>query len=263
MHPIGLESQVIRELAQDDVVRAAAAAGFDHAGIWIDPQSWTDATTRDVRRAFAETGITPLEGEVIRLNGPLDDEQRRSIDIACEIGVRHMIVIALTDDRQAIVDGIAQLAERAAPGGVGIALEFGRFTSIATVADALATVRQAGPGVTILPDPIHLERAGQVAADLRRVPPELIAFAQICDAGPPPADMSRESLLDEARFHRRNLGEGTLNLAAYVAALPPGTPLSCEVRSLDLNRAIPDPFARAAALAVRMRQCLERWKEEA
>lgn len=260
MNRLAIEAQVLRELPPHGVVHAAAAAGFDMAGIWIDPAEWSPAQTVRVRRAFAETGIAPLDAEVIRITaGTLDQSHLRLIDIAGEIGVSQIIAVSLMPDRGATVGALAGLADHAANAGVGIVLEFAPFSAVASAGLALELVEAAGPSIGILPDPIHLIRSGGKPSDLAGLPPGRIPFAQICDAGEPPDPATPDALLQEARHHRYPLGEGLLPLAEYVAVLPAGTIFSDETRSLGIERLYPDPYQRARALAERLRRLMRRW----
>ena len=261
MNPLALEAQVVRELSPVDTVRAAAAAGFDHVGIWIDPIVWTPALSAAVRTAFADAGIAPLDAEVIRLSDSVAPDQLRLIDIAAEIGIPHIIVAGFGQDRAGMKASLETLCVHAGNVGTGLVLEFGRFSSVPTMAEAIAMVVDMPVSVGILPDPIHLERSDGAAADLATIPPGLVPFAQICDAGRAPEDKSAAALLDEARFHRLDLGEGTLPLADYVGALPASIPLSNEVRSRAIEQTFPDPFDRARMLAGTMRRALARWND--
>jgi sugar phosphate isomerase/epimerase len=76
------------------------------------------------------------------------------------------------------------------------------------------------------------------AADLARIAPERLPYAQLCDAReiPPfPDDLRREARSD--RFHP---GDGELDIGALLAALPDGAPLSIEapVASLAARPAV-------------------------
>ena len=62
---ISLAAGVVPEFAPDQVVYAAAKAGFNAVGIWCDLQTWTNERTDKVRKALAETGITALDIEVV------------------------------------------------------------------------------------------------------------------------------------------------------------------------------------------------------
>lgn len=256
MNPIALASQAVRELSPADAVHAAAQAGFDMVGLWVEPGMWTSATTRAVRAALGESGLGAIDAEVIRIDRRVEPDHLRLIDIAAEIGAAHVIAVGQGREPRAIADALAALAEHGRPGNVRLVLEFGPFSAVPRLADALAILAEA-PGVGLLPDPIHLDRSGGVPADLLGVPAGLIGYAQICDAGPRPSPANRAAFLDEARFHRRNLGEGVLPLRDYVAALPAGIALSNETRSLAIEVAWPDPYARAEMLARTMRAQLE------
>ena len=43
---------------------AAASDGFGGCGVWFDGEIWTDQTTREVKLAFVDTGLVPLDIEV-------------------------------------------------------------------------------------------------------------------------------------------------------------------------------------------------------
>jgi len=47
-HPIAMASGIMPEATPVQLVEAAAQAGFDFGGMWIEPGQWTDATTRAV-----------------------------------------------------------------------------------------------------------------------------------------------------------------------------------------------------------------------
>jgi sugar phosphate isomerase/epimerase len=256
MNRIGLEAQVVRELEPDDVVRAAAAAGFDMAGVFIDLDRWTPAMTGKVRNAFSQTGVAPLEAEVVRLGDAIGDREKALIGIAAEIGLPYLIVVSMERNGDRAADLLAELADMAAASGVQPILEFGAFTAIGTVDAALFAISRAGGRVGVLPDPIHLARSGGAPADLRRIPAGYIPFAQICDAGEAPANPTPQALLEEARRYRLDIGEGILPLDDFYRALPPGIPLSNEVRSVAWERRYPDPFQRARILAATMRRWL-------
>ena len=264
MNPIAIGAQVLRNLRPENAIFAAAAAGFVMAGVWIDPVTWTSADTRAVRSAFRASGVLPLDAEVIRIGSDQrHEDQLRLIEIAGEVGIANIITISLTRDVTTTISTLSMLARRAEQAGTRIVLEFAPFSAVPTLETALAVVTKAGPGIGILPDPLHLQRSGGHPAALGRIPNERLSFAQICDAGEALLGATPEQLLAEARHDRRNLGDGILPLAEYVRALPFGLPLSLEVRSLAIEAAFPDPFARASMLAQRIRHCLEHWAHEA
>jgi sugar phosphate isomerase/epimerase len=90
--------------------------------------------------------------------------------------------------------------------------------------------RSKRANAAVLIDALHFSRSGGTPGDVAQVDPALFRYVQVCDAVP---DMPRDvdGLIREARTGRLLPGEGTLPLAALVAALPAGTPVSVEAPS--------------------------------
>jgi len=63
-------------------------------------------------------------------------------------------------------------------------------------------------------------------------------------------------VIEDAIDLRKQCGEGALPLAAMYAALPPGIPLSIELRSKALRDGFPDAGERAKAVAEATRRWL-------
>ncbi|MDE2404875.1 MAG: TIM barrel protein [Sphingomonadales bacterium] len=260
MNPISLASGVLPEFGAVEVVRAAAAAGFDAAGLWVEPADWNAATTRAVRGALAETGLPVLDVEVAWLKPGADiDDHRRLIDIGAEVGARNLLCVSSDPDMGETAAWLAALCRHAEGSGIRIALEFGVFTEVRNLASALAVLDAvAHPLRALLLDPIHIDRSGTPMAALAEIDPTLLAYAQVCDARaerPDPADF--DAVIVDAIDLREQCGEGALDLAAFHRALPAGLPLSVELRSLALRERHAEPAARAAAVATATRRWLE------
>ena len=259
MRPISLAAGVMPEFAPDVTATAAAAAGFDMSGVWVDLEQWSPALMTAVRRTLA--GLPVLDVEYIRIGpGPLGDDPRKVIEIGGELGAGNVLVISVDPDHGATAAKLAEIAEIADAHGMRAAFEFGIFTTVRTLDAALAIVEAAThPAVSLLLDPIHLDRAGVAPADLTIIPPERLSYAQFCDARadrPDPADTAM--VLRDALDLRELPGAGALPLTDFLAALPPGLPLSVELRSAALRAAFPDPVERAAAVAGATRSWLAR-----
>ncbi len=266
MNRISLASGVVPEFGPVDTIKAAAVGGFDAVGLWIEPPSWTAETTRDCAARLVDAGLELLDVEVVWLKpGAADADHLRCIDIGVELGARNVLVVSSDPDMGATATKFAQLCEHARPAGMRVALEFGLFTEVRTIADALAVLdRVDDPTAALLIDPLHLARSGGVPADVARVDPRRLPYAQLCDApavGASPADP--DAILVEAIDGRMQTGEGSLPLAALVDALPRDLPLSIELRSKALRDAYPDAGERAAATARATRAFLTGWSPEA
>ena len=98
----------------------------------------------------------------------------------------------------------------------------------------------------MLVDALHLDRSGAAPADIARIPPSRITFAQLCDARKWTGPRTDELLLQEARTARLPAGTGDLPLFAFLDALPPGLEIEYEVARADLALASAPVKARAA-----------------
>lgn len=260
MNPLSLASGVLPEFGPVATVEAAGAAGFDAVGLWVEPAEWTATTTRDVRAALAATGLPVLDVEVIWLKpGSSMDDHRKTIDIGAELGTANVLCVSSDPDHAATAARLAELCRHAEVSEMRVALEFGIFTEVKTLAAALSILDAvAHPQRAVLVDPIHVDRSGTAIAEVARIDPALLSYAQFCDARaerPDPTDF--DAVIVDAIDLREQCGEGALDLAALHAALPCGIPLSVELRSRALRKAFGDPAERAKAVAKATRTWLE------
>lgn len=250
---VSLAAGVTPELEADPAafVAAAANAGWRACGIWFDPASWTAQTSRAVRTTVTGAGMAALDIEVVRL-GDERDCGPELVAAGAEVGAANILCISRLTDEVATTARFAELCERAAPAGIKVNLEFMRFTSVATLADAVRIVTAAAqPNGGVLVDTLHLFRSGGSLADLAATVtshPGLFSYAQWCDAPAEPAGWSTAELVADALHERLLPGTGALPAADFVTTLPPGTPLSVEIRSRWLRSTYPDPTDRARAV---------------
>lgn len=261
MNRISLASGVLPEFGAVDVVKAAVSGGFDAVGLWVEPENWTAATTREVRAVLDGSGLELLDVEVIWIKPDSDlDAHRRSIDIGAELGAKNVLCVSSDPDMGATADKLRALCVHAEGSGMRVALEFGIFTEVKTLRAALAVLdRVAHPLRAVLVDPIHVDRSGTTAAEIAALPPSLLPYAQFCDAPakrPDPANF--DEIIIDAIDLRAQCGEGGLDLATLYKALPADIPLSIELRSRALREGFADAGERARAVA----QATRRWLEE-
>ncbi len=245
---LSLAAGVLPEAVPEATIDAAARAGFDAVGVWIEPALWTDARARDIARRVEDAGIAILDAEVVWIRpGPLEDAALRAVDLAAIIGAPNLLTVSIDPDIGATADKFAMLCDRAAPAGIAVSLEFGPFTDIGDLATALDVIRRADrPNARLLVDALHLSRSGGTPDDLRAVSPTLFAYGQLCDAGPDAPDTAdRAAIRTEAIDGRLMPGDGVLPLADLIDAWPTNLPLSIELRSRALRQRHPDPTERA------------------
>lgn len=260
MNPISLASGVLPEFGPLDIIRAAACAGFDAVGLWVEPSEWTDTTTREVRAALSDTGLPLLDVEVIWLKpDSAMDDHRKVIDVGAALGAANALCVSSDADRSATAVHFAELCRHAEGSDLRMALEFGIFTEVKTLDAALGVVAEVEhPAAAVLIDPIHVDRSGTPIDAIPKVDPRLMPYAQMCDARaqrPDPADF--DAIITDAIDLREQCGEGSLPLEALYKALPQNIPLSIELRSKALRNRFPDPVARAREVAMKTRRWLE------
>lgn len=232
---LSLAAANVLDLSPGDVPRCAADAGYPLCGVrFAEPRAQAPAVAAGLRAA----GVGLLDVEVVRL-GPdgVTDEHRRLAEAAVELRARFLLTVSHDPDEAATTDRVAALAALLDGSDSCVALEPMVFTALRTRAQA-ERVARAVPGTVVVLDPLHLHRAGTRLDE--RADPAITGYAQLCDA-------SADTLGDpahEARHARLPPGEGVLRLSGFLAALPPGIPLSVEVQS-DVLAAAHAPVDRA------------------
>jgi sugar phosphate isomerase/epimerase len=89
----------------------------------------------------------------------------------------------------------------------------------------------------VLIDPIHFDRGGSRVEEIGKLPPAWFNYVQLCDApAERPADTA--GLLLQARAERLFPGEGGLDLAGILQALPSGIPISLEIPTATLAETV-------------------------
>lgn len=229
-----------------DHLEAAAAGGFDAAGLRIVPPSHlaidygvigNPARIREINRARERTGVGVLDIEVFTLNADTDVARwLPALETSAEIGASFVQAVSEDSDTRRAADRFAALCDAAAQFGLRVSLEFMRFRQLRTIEAAHALVTAAGrSNGGVLVDALHLDRSGGTPAAVAALPPARIAYMQLCDA---PAEAPRlEDLAHESRTARLPPGEGELPLDELFDALPDDIPISVEVpRSIDTGR---------------------------
>jgi sugar phosphate isomerase/epimerase len=260
---LSLASGVVPELTPVATAEAAGRGGWPAVGLWVEPPQWTAQTTRDVHAALHAHALTVLDVEVIWLKpGPRDPDHLRILDIGAEVGARNALVVSSDTDTASAIDKFARLCAHGREVGLRVALEFGFFTEVRSLAEAVAIVEAADhPAGAILIDPLHLERTGGTADDVAKLPREWLPYAQFCDApmrGPGAGRNNVEEIIREALDDRVQCGDGALPQVEVLRALPDALPLSIELRSKFLRDTYPDAAERARVTLDATRRFLAR-----
>ncbi len=230
--------------------RIAARAGYDSVSLRLgnigvpgepeDPLS--PQSLRETTRALRETGLPVLDVELARI---VRDRDARSyvpvMEAAAAMGARHMISSAWTNepnDGAFIVERYAEICDLARPFSLTVDLEFPTFSRVRSLAEALDVVRNAGqPNGGVLVDALYYHFSNCTLAELAGLPRKWAHFIHLCDTsrGVP---TTKQAQMQVARENRLYVGDGCIDLAGLVDALP-GVPLSIELpnarRSAELG----------------------------
>ena len=256
---LSLSALTVLELTPPQMVECAAEAGYDFVGLRLLP-----ATDHEVRHEIVgdtplkretlarlkDTGVRVLDAEILRLKPDTDiADYKPMLETAAELGARYVLVAGNDPDEARTAERLAQLCELAAPLGLTPSLEPMPWTDAKDITQAARIVKASGAKNTgLIIDPLHFDRAGSSTDELRALPREYFGYVQFCDA-PAERPNDLQTLLYQARCERMIPGEGGLDLAGILRALPDGLPVSIEAPM--------DGWARTANAVQRARRLRE------
>lgn len=244
---LSIAAGVHPDLGPARMVEVAASAKWPACGIWFDPGTWNEATTREVKRRLDDTGVVALDLEPIIPAPDHDDHGERAIETAAAIGARHVLFTSRLADPSATIDRFATLCDIASGCGVTLVCEFLPIFPLRSLSMANDVVTRHPVEVAgILIDNLHLSRSGGAIDEVREIDARRFPYLQIADAvANAPTEFG--ALLDEALNGRLLPGDGALPITELLAAVP-RVPLSFEVRSRALRDGFSDPVERARHL---------------
>jgi sugar phosphate isomerase/epimerase len=229
------------EASPPDMIGIAAQAGYDFAGVRMMPAfpggaafplMHDAAMLSETLRRIETTGVRVLDVEIARIDGHTKVETwLPMLEAAARIGARTVIAAGDDPDEARMTATFAALCEAAADFGLTVNLEFTPWAALSDARAATRVVEAAGKANgEILIDTIHAARSTTTLRDIAAIAPERMSYFQICDA-PAGTPASREELLHTARQERLLPGEGGVDIAGMVAALPRALIVSVEVPS--------------------------------
>lgn len=236
-YPLSLAYLTVFGCPPVEHVRAAAAAGYDAAGLRLiaphglelaHPIVGDKPLIRQIRSVAADLGVSFLDGEVFTLLPQTDVEAWLPvIETAAEFGMPLMQITSEDPETARAADNLGRIADVAARHGIKMAIEFMRWRSAATIEGAAALARASGrDNVGILLDTLHLSRSGGSPASVAALA-ELVLYLQLCDA-PAVQPVTDADAIAEARGARLLPGGGDLWLHELMATLPDDVWISVE-----------------------------------
>ncbi|UOF91165.1 sugar phosphate isomerase/epimerase [Fodinisporobacter ferrooxydans] len=176
---------------------------------------------RQTKAALAETGVKLLDIELARIYDGVDPKiYLPAMEVAAELGGRHILTSAWTEDRNFVIDCFSELCDLAKPFGLTVDFEFVTWASVTTLKEAVDIVSAANrENAGIMVDTLHFNRSHVRLEELDSVPREWFHFAHVCDA-PKEIPTTREGLLHTGRAERLYVGEGGIDIAAILNRMP-------------------------------------------
>ena len=236
--------------APADQIRIAKNCGYDFVSLRTIPMHLPGEPEfllhkdpelfRSVRQALADYDMKLNDIELARIRPDLDiAEYEPALEKAAELGATDLLSSIWTRDKAYYTDNMGKLCEMAAKYGLCVDLEFLPWAGVRNLQEGITLVDRLDCGnLYLMVDTLHAGRAGVSAEELQRTDKKYFRFMHLCDgpAGPdgdPVLDNIRDELmLHTAREARLYPGEGVMDIAGMVAAIP-GAVLSIELPHLE------------------------------
>lgn len=232
------------DLAPQDLIEAAAKAGFDAVGLRLIKVTETSpgyplmedaALMRRTKAALRDTGLRVNDIEFVKIEPDTNvDDLAAFLDAGAELGASEVICAPYDPDLSRLAESLGRLSELARAHGLGVSLEFFPWTVVPDLMSAERVAQQEGPDVGILVDALHFDRSESTSGQLRGLPDHRLRLAHLCDAAVQRAYSTKE-LLHTARAERLPPGEGDIYLAEFLRSLPSDLPLGVEVPMANLT----------------------------
>ncbi|MBS3949617.1 MAG: sugar phosphate isomerase/epimerase [Peptococcaceae bacterium] len=247
-----------------EMVYIAAMAGYQHVGlrpIYMGLPGEPNYALAELpemlsltKAALQETGLGLNDIELARIVDGVDLERYEpAFEVSAMLGAKHVISSIWTSNKPYYIEKFGQLCELAAQYGMTVNLEFVTWAEVKNLKDAcevLQAVNCRNAGVLI--DTLHAHRSRVSPHELANIPNNWIKLVHLCD-GPVEIPTDRESLIFTGREARNYVGEGAIDIAAYLARLPQTVVLSLEIPNLAR--------VKAYGYAEHARRCLVTAKE--
>ena len=278
MSRLGIELLTVLGMPPVAHVRLAAQLGCSHistglSGIplrhlgvpdWTMFPDWSlegnPTLVGEMKAALRDTGVRISLGEGFRVRSDGDVRDRAvGLDLMAELGAERINAVSMEPDLSRTYDQLAQLADMVMARGMIFTIEFAPPNTINTLASARAAIDHVGRGkCRLLVDAMHFFRSGGTIAELAALDPDLIGYAQLCDA---PMVSKGGTYMDEAMFARMVPGTGEFPLADFVAALPAATDIGVEVPMLAETLAEGSPVGVASRAIAAAQAILDQTKD--
>ena len=237
-------------VAPVDQIRIAKECGYDYVSLRTIPMHLPGepefllhkdaALFEATKAALKEYDMKLMDIELARVRPDLDiEEYLPAFEKAAELGATDVLGSVWTRDKAYYTQQVGRIAEMAKQFGLCYNVEFLPWAGVRNLQADITLVDDVGAdNLFVMVDTLHAGRAGVTADELKRTPAKYFRFIHLCDgpAGPdgdPVLDNIKDDLmLYTAREGRLYPGEGAMDIAGMVKAVPADLPLSIELPNL-------------------------------
>ena len=194
----------------------------------------------DVKQALEAYDMKLMDIELARVRPDLDiSEYEPAFEKAALLGATDVLGSIWTRDRSYYTQQVGRIADMAKQYGLCYNVEFLPWAGVRNLQEDITLVDSVGAdNLFVMVDTLHAGRAGVTAEELKRTDPKYFRFIHLCD-GPAGGDgdpvlsnINDDLMLHTAREARLYPGEGVMDIAGMVKALPEDLPLSIELPNL-------------------------------
>jgi sugar phosphate isomerase/epimerase len=237
------------------MVRIAARIGYRAVGLRLIavtgdspgyPLMDDPVMMRETRTALADTGLRLSDIEFVKITPEINVAALESfIAAGASLGARHVITGPYDHDHARLSDNLAAIASLSGRYGLSALLEFFPWTTVPDLKTAANVVAAAScPTAGILVDTLHFDRSDSSLSQIGSIPSHWLPMIHLCDA-PAEKPATTEGLLHTARAERLPPGEGAIDIAPILRAMPGDTQIALEVPMQQMTRSEgPEAVAR-------------------
>ena len=230
-------------------IRIAKETGYDFVSLRTIPMHLPgepefllhkdEALFDSVKQALQEYDMKLNDIELARIRPDLDiAEYEPAFEKAAALGATDVLGSVWTRDRAYYTEQVGAVCEMAAKYGLCYNVEFLPWAGVRNLQEGITLVDKLScSNLFLMVDTLHAGRAGVTAEELQRTDKKYFRFMHLCD-GPagPDGDPVLDNIKDELMLHtareaRLYPGEGVMDIAGMVAAIP-GAVLSIELPHL-------------------------------
>jgi sugar phosphate isomerase/epimerase len=239
------------------LIEVAGRCGYDAVGLRLLPvtteeRSFPITTDKALLRAtqerMAATNVACIDVEVVRLTPDVQPETYQAfLETGAALGARTVTTHLPDPVSGRAIDKLGRLSAMARPLGLHVDVEFLPWSEVPDLGTAARICKAvAADNCGILVDTLHFRRSASTVAELESLPKSWFRMLHIADC-PSETPTTAEGLIHTARRERLLPGEGAIDFAPIIAALPPDIPITLEIphdkRAADMGL---EPYNRKA-----------------